>query len=77
MLDHRNPPSSAADAVAAATLNIDEILELCADYERQIDEEKVIPLPSNFRSLRGCVKLSESHPDTRILVSANLATCCN
>ena len=46
VLDHRNPvnnssPSAAANAVAAATLNIDEILELCADYERQIDEEKV------------------------------------
>ena len=43
VLDHRphEDSSPTADPVAAATLNIDEILELCADYERQIDEEQV------------------------------------
>ena len=45
VLDHRPADVAASSDIkmssaAAAALNIDEILELCADYERQIDEER-------------------------------------
>jgi hypothetical protein len=45
-------PISSSSSNVAANLNLDEILELCADYERQIDEEQVrgndIFLPNDF-----------------------------